>query len=287
MYNIRIDAKRRRAAMPKARGAIPLPIRQESAMIEQAVIDGIVERVVEIAQPQKVILFGSAARGDTGPHSDIDLLVIKDGENAWDLMSRIHSGLSRGGPPVDIIVASTATIERYKNSHALVYKPALREGKVMYESQSEYGHDEQPPDPPPSNLPPGHYPADDPREWMRLARINLARSTTRTPNVEAFENMCYEAQQAAELAIKARLIALDVEFPYTHNIARLLKCLEDAGDAIPDEVRAATMLTQFAVATRYPRRGGPGPITEEQHIAAVQAATAVVRWVETLLSQPQ
>ena len=254
-------------------------------MIEQAVIDGIVERVVEIAQPQKVILFGSAARGDMGPRSDIDLLVIKDGENAWDLMSRIHSGLSGSGVPVDIIVASTATIERYKNSHALVYKPALREGKVMYESESEYSLDEQPPELPPQNLPPGRYPADDPREWMRQANINLARAITHLPDLEMLENMCWDAQQAAEKAIKARLISLDVEFPYTHKIKELLDCLEAAGDAIPDDVRAATMLTEYAVVTRYPWCGAP--VTEEQHIAATTAATAVVRWVETLLSQPQ
>ncbi len=255
--------------------------------IEQAVIDGIVERVVEIAQPQKVILFGSAARGDMGPHSDIDLLVIKDGENDWDLTRRIYSGLSGAGAPVDIIVASTTTIERYKNSHALVYKPALREGKVMYESQSEYGADEQPPELPPEDIAPGHYPADDPREWMIFARSNLERSMTRTPGAAVFVIMCYEAQQAAEMAIKARLMALDVDFPYTHDIGELLECAENAGDAIPDEVRAATMLTQFAVVTRYPRRGGPGPVTEEHYTAAVQAAAATVRWVETLLSQRQ
>ena len=254
-------------------------------MIDQAVIDGIVERVVEIAQPQKVILFGSAARGDMGPHSDIDLLIVKDGERPLELESRIRSGLRRGGPPVDIIVASTATIERYKNSHALVYKPALREGKVMYESQSEYGADEQIPEPPPANLPPGRYPADDPREWMRFARDNLGRSTTRSPNSEMFENMCWDAQQAAEKAIKARLMSLDVEFPYTHDIEKLLDCLEAAGDIIPDDVRAATMLTEFASVTRYPWCGEP--VTEEGHLAAVQAATAVVRWVETLLSQSQ
>lgn len=253
--------------------------------IEQAVIDGIVKRVVEIAQPQKVILFGSAARGDTGPHSDIDLLVIKDDEDDRDLTSRIYSGISGADVPVDIIVASAATIERYKNSHALVYKPALREGKVMYESQSEFGADEQPPELPPEDIAPGHYPDDDPREWMIFARSNLERSMTPTPGATVFVIMCYEAQQAAEMAIKARLIALDVDFPYTHNIARLLKCLEDAGDAIPDEVRAATMLTQFAVTTRYPRRGRQ--VTEEHHTAAVQAATAVVSWVETLLSQRQ
>jgi predicted nucleotidyltransferase len=40
------------------------------------VLEGIVRRIVEVAQPEKIILFGSAARGDMGPHSDVDLLVI-------------------------------------------------------------------------------------------------------------------------------------------------------------------------------------------------------------------
>ena len=251
--------------------------------IEQAVIDGIVERVVEIAQPQKVILFGSAARGDTGPHSDIDLLVIKDGARPGDLMNLIYSHLSGSAVPVDIIVASNATIERYKNSHALVYKPALREGKVMYESQSEYGPDDQIPDLP-ENFPPGRYPPDDPREWLGRANGNLTRATTHIPNTY-LEDMCYDAQQAAEKAIKARLIALDVEFPYTHDIKELLQCLETAGDVIPDDVRAATMLTEYASVTRYPWHGPP--VTEEIYLTAVQAATATVRWVETLLGSRQ
>jgi len=39
----------------------------------------VIRRIVEIAQPEKIILFGSAARGEMGPHSDVDLLVVKSG----------------------------------------------------------------------------------------------------------------------------------------------------------------------------------------------------------------
>ena len=46
---------------------------------QQAVLDEIVRRIVEVAAPEKIILFGSAARGEMGPHSDVDLLVIKSG----------------------------------------------------------------------------------------------------------------------------------------------------------------------------------------------------------------
>ena len=50
-------------------------------MLEQAILDDIIRRIVEVAQPEKIILFGSAARGDMNRHSDVDLLIIKECEN--------------------------------------------------------------------------------------------------------------------------------------------------------------------------------------------------------------
>lgn len=48
--------------------------------LDPAILDEIVRRIVEVAQPERIILFGSAARGTMGPHSDVDLLVVKAGE---------------------------------------------------------------------------------------------------------------------------------------------------------------------------------------------------------------
>jgi predicted nucleotidyltransferase len=47
--------------------------------VPKEVLDDVVRRIVEVAAPEKIILFGSAARGELGPNSDIDLLVIKGG----------------------------------------------------------------------------------------------------------------------------------------------------------------------------------------------------------------
>lgn len=96
----------------------------------------IVRRIVEIAQPEKIILFGSAALGRMGPDSDIDLLIVKDGVDAFDLMGLIYKNLYGVDAAVDAIVVSSADVERYKDSHALVIKPALQEGQVIYESPS-------------------------------------------------------------------------------------------------------------------------------------------------------
>ena len=103
-------------------------------MVEQRVLNDVIERIVEVTEPEKIILFGSAARGGMGPNSDIDLLLIKDGGDPLDLMGRIYRRLHGVGAAVDAIVVSPEDVERYRDSHALVIKPALRDGKVVYES---------------------------------------------------------------------------------------------------------------------------------------------------------
>ena len=103
-------------------------------MIEQATLNDIVKRIVDVADPEKIILFGSAARGDSGCNSDVDLLIIKDGEDALTLMSRIYGVMQGVGVAVDALVVSPKDVERFKNSHLLIIKPALQDGVVIYES---------------------------------------------------------------------------------------------------------------------------------------------------------
>ena len=96
-------------------------------------LDEIIRRIVRVAAPEQIILFGSTARGEAGPQSDLDLLVIKAGDvHHHELMATIYNALDGIDRVVDIIVATTEDIERYRNSHALVIAPALREGRVVY-----------------------------------------------------------------------------------------------------------------------------------------------------------
>ena len=128
--------------------------------------------------------------------------------------------------------------------------------------------------------PPERFPADDPREWLNRARSNLAMAVNRIPGVY-LEDLCFDAQQAAEKAIKALMIKRGIDFPYVHDLARLLSMLKDAGEAIPDDVGQARKLTQFATITRYP--GIDQPVTEQQYAKAIEIAEAVVRWAEQRL----
>jgi len=85
-------------------------------------------------------------------------------------------------------------------------------------------------------MPPERFPPDDPREWLNRARSNLARARAKIPDAY-LEDLCFDAQQAAEKAIKAVLLKKGVAFPYVHDLARLLTLLEEAGEEIPEAVR--------------------------------------------------
>jgi predicted nucleotidyltransferase len=97
------------------------------------VLDDIVQRVVKAARPEKIILFGSAARGTMGPDSDFDLLVIKRGKfNRARVEEASYRAMWGVGAPVDIVVVTSEEVEQYRDASCLVIYPALREGKVVY-----------------------------------------------------------------------------------------------------------------------------------------------------------
>jgi hypothetical protein len=94
-----------------------------------------VERIVKAFNPVKIILFGSHARGDARPDSDIDLLVVMpddlaDPVETWHGMMRAVSGLPAAK---DIIITTPGEIARRGNLVGTVLRPALRQGKTLYE----------------------------------------------------------------------------------------------------------------------------------------------------------
>jgi len=93
----------------------------------------IIHRIVDVAHPEKIIMFGSAARGEMGANSDIDLLVIKNGEfNSRRLTSDIYVKMIGVNQAVDIILTTPEQVEKYRNINYLIIAPALREGKEIY-----------------------------------------------------------------------------------------------------------------------------------------------------------
>lgn len=97
-------------------------------------LERIVRRIVDAVAPEKIVLFGSAAKGAMKPSSDFDLLVIKSGDyHHIELAQRIYMAIGRRDFAVDITVATPEEVEKYGDEHCLVIYPALHEGRVVYD----------------------------------------------------------------------------------------------------------------------------------------------------------
>jgi HEPN domain-containing protein len=77
----------------------------------------------------------------------------------------------------------------------------------------------------------------------------------------------------------------EIQFPYVHDLAALLTLLEKATGDLPDSIRQAERLTQFAVETRYP--GTAAPVREKKYREAVRLAGEVLRWAQKQLRSTQ
>jgi uncharacterized protein len=100
----------------------------------QEKIEELVSRIVERFRPEKIILFGSHARGTAGQDSDADILVVMPVKGSKrKKATEIDVALVGLDLPVDVIVVTPEELERNKNQIGTIIYPALQEGKVLYE----------------------------------------------------------------------------------------------------------------------------------------------------------
>jgi HEPN domain-containing protein/predicted nucleotidyltransferase len=249
-----------------------------SYAVTQEKIEATVKRLVEVARPSRIILFGSAARGDLHAHSDVDLLVVLPEQPAryGEAVTQIRSAIADIPMPKDIIVSEERLAE-LGDRPSLVYREALREGRVVYEAPTvsprrQGGRRLQPSD------------AGLPHWWWVHARSDLTAAHALRGNPDVLvEQPCFHAQQAAEKAIKAVLIARNVDFPYTRNLEDLVDEVTSRGMAVPPDVARAKELSRYAVDTRYPHAE---EITESNIDDAIRIAEAVVAWATPLFPIP-
>jgi HEPN domain-containing protein len=126
--------------------------------------------------------------------------------------------------------------------------------------------------------------ADKPRiplRWLDNARADLAMARAPLPSGATYEMLCFHAQQAAEKALKAVLLHVEVDFPFTHDLAALMALLPNsiARPVSPPEV---VDLNPYAVTTRYP--GELEAVTTEEYREALRTAEGVVEWAESILA---
>lgn len=109
----------------------------ESTIVNRKLLAKVIQRIVEVAHPDKLILFGSGARDEIGPHSDLDILVIaQEPVHRGRLTEEIYLNLIGVGQAVDVIVVTPQDVQTYCDNPYIVVGPALREGKVIYERET-------------------------------------------------------------------------------------------------------------------------------------------------------
>ena len=118
-------------------------------------------------------------------------------------------------------------------------------------------------------------------DWLRRARSDLALAKMPLPDGALYEDLCFHAQQAAEKAIKSVYRSEGCEFRYTHDLGELLDGLSRYGVAVPEKVREAVDLTDFAWQARYP--GPAEPVSSVEYRRAVGLAETVVDWATKIV----
>jgi predicted nucleotidyltransferase len=96
-------------------------------------INELVRRIVEAVHPRRVILFGSAARGEMGPNSDLDVLVIMpDGTHRRRTAQEVYRRMWGFGFAKDIVVVTESDVREYGMNPYMIIKNALEEGRELY-----------------------------------------------------------------------------------------------------------------------------------------------------------
>lgn len=126
--------------------------------------------------------------------------------------------------------------------------------------------------------------AEEFEAWLERAESNLNIARLGKRERVFLEDLCFEAQQAAEKAIKALLVRLSGEYPRTHSFTVLLQVL-GRHVPVPESIREVVELSDYAVQVRYP--GEYYPVTEDEYERALMLAERVLDWVRRAAAEGQ
>ena len=251
--------------------------------MDNKLISIMTERIVRDFDPLQIILFGSQARGDADQDSDIDLLVVF-GELRDKRKTALDIDRALSDLPVakDIIVSTPEELERNRARIGSVLRYAQQEGKVLWKNRKAAARRNIPNKEVKSTMQTTDRLADTAR-WLRHAEEDLITAETFLghPHVPP-RQACWCAQQAAEKALKAVLIFLQIDFRRTHDLNVLR-------DLLPERWQLKTALpnlgdlNKWAVTARYPEAGQEP--TKAAASEAVKQARAVWTAASTELAQ--
>ena len=199
-----------------------------------------VQILVAAAVPEKIILFGSRARGDARPDSDVDLIVVEaepfgKGRSCAEESLRLRRALGAQGVDKDLLVYSLEDVEYWRDSLNSVLARALREGAVLYERPKQAA------------------------DLLQTAERDF-EAARRMLDQEAHDMIFDQhVRQAADTLLKAWIRLLGRPYPHRRDLEELMEILE-AQDVPMEDFAALDQYTQPACRVRD--RGGGGPPLE-------------------------
>jgi len=230
------------------------------------------ERIVRGFAPIAILLHGSQARGKAGPWSDVDLLVVlPEVESKREAKRAIEAALRGLEPSADITVATPDEIRRRGDMVGTVLRPALREGTLLYQRPDD-GHL-------PEVLPVSEEDvAKETALWLVFADDDMALAELASPQPHLPpRHTGYNAQQAAEKALKAVYVFAQIQYPFSHDLDKLRDGLP-ADWRFKSEFPALKALSDWAVDLRYP--GAQAESSREdarRHLEQARALIAAIR----------
>lgn len=251
------------------------------------IIDYIVTKIVREIQPEKIILFGSYARGDFNHNSDLDLFIIKDGKESSRMMSqKVHSLLWDWNLSMDILVRKPKEVEwNFKAKNPFYLYHIFKDGKVLYERKTSKTHNyflessilrnsNK------TNMKKNKEENELVSDWLRLAKENLLYARLGIEEDFApWHTTCYLCQGSAEKYIKAFLIWKGWELLKIHDLGKLLRfCIkyDKEFEKLRDECK---LLNKYITEGRY---AGDLPfehIGKDDAIEAIEAAGKIEKLI--------
>jgi predicted nucleotidyltransferase/HEPN domain-containing protein len=227
---------------------------------DNPVLDEVARRLVETCHPDRIYLFGSAARGQASVDSDYDFLLVVPDDTPRDVLSgrRPHQAVSDLGLFTDMVVYTRTYFG--ERLHLVSSMPAtvVREGRLLYDS-GEDGWIVEPVDK-----------TIDTAQWMGKARSDLHTAELLLAAIPPeVGNALYHCQQAAEKAMKALLYWQEVPFHKTHKLKELGKDSVDRDPELGPLFSRAESLSEYVYLFRYP--GVDDPDLEQGRIALALA----------------
>ncbi len=106
---------------------------EEYPAVTEELLDEVVRRVLLVGSPLKIVVFGSRARGDSRPDSDLDLLIIEDSDlPRYARSPRYYHALAGVFPAKDIVVYTPDEVKEWSDVPNAFVTAALREGRVLH-----------------------------------------------------------------------------------------------------------------------------------------------------------